>query len=290
MADITYSVKIDEELKEKITAAIKNAGTTGKEFFSKLLEVYDQNSQGEVHVKELAELDGHLSRIRSIYSGLVEDAKLEVEKIKSDFQKLLDEKGKEVDEIKEKVKTLEDTSASLNETNEKFVKEREACAKKIEEFEEKDQTNTELIKEYREKIRTLESTIHSYDKMKEEDELLRKQIEDLKVTVNSLSMEKIELSAQITQLKAEIDRLTLETNQKIENLSVRANMEKQTELMKEKQDCQERIRLLTDEQRKQFEEYNSTIKKLYAQIDEMRDTMMKLRINNSGNSNKNGDA
>ncbi len=176
MADTTYSVKIDEELKDRIMNAIKNSGVTGKEFFSKLIESYEvQNAGHEDHIKEFSELEGHLSRIRALYSGLIEDSKLEFESISSEYKKEIEEKEKIIESLTEKSKMLSDELSKIKSLLEESENEKNALKKNLKDLSEKDETNLELIKEYKEKIKKIEMEVESSKAAKVENESLKKQ-------------------------------------------------------------------------------------------------------------------
>jgi len=276
--DTTYSVKIDEELKDRITNAIKSSGVTGKEFFSKLLEIYESQNAFEGHIKELAELEGHLSRIKGIFSAILENNKLEIETLRSDFEKRLGEKDNAIESLKVKIEELENENLKLKNSKEEMEKDLNTLKKALKDLGEKTSTNIELVKEYKEKIKKLESELLSYENIKEENEKFKSQLLALTSQLESAEKEKKMLEEKIESLNDEIKRINTEHQKEIENVNLRYKMEHQTEIMKEKQECQERVRLIMDDQRKQFEEYNSTIKKLYAQIDEMRETILSLKL------------
>ncbi len=289
MADTTYSVKIDEELKDRIMNAIKNSGVTGKEFFSKLIEIYEtQNAGHEDRVKELSELEGHLSRIKALYSGLLEDSKLELESVSSEYKKEIEEKERVINSLTEKVKTLSEELSKVKSLLEESENEKNDLKKNLKDLSEKDETNLELIKEYKEKIKKIEMEVESSKAAKVENESLKKQIAEMEKHFEEIEKENKELSNEAENLKSYLEKIQYDHKKEIEGILLRSNMEHQTEIMKEKQECQDRIRAIIEDQRKQFEEYNSTIKKLYAQIDEMRETILSLKTKQIEEKNENG--
>ncbi len=289
MADTTYSVKIDEELKDRIMNAIKNSGVTGKEFFSKLIEIYEtQNAGHEDRVKELSELEGHLSRIKALYSGLLEDSKLELESVSSEYKKEIEEKERVINSLTEKVKTLSEELLKVKSLLEESENEKNDLKKNLKDLSEKDETNLELIKEYKEKIKKIEMEVESSKAAKVENESLKKQIAEMEKHFEEIEKENKELSNEAENLKSDLEKIQYDHKKEIEGILLRSNMEHQTEIMKEKQECQDRIRAIIEDQRKQFEEYNSTIKKLYAQIDEMRETILSLKTKQIEEKNENG--
>ncbi len=289
MADTTYSVKIDEELKDRIMNAIKNSGVTGKEFFSKLIEIYEtQNAGHEDRVKELSELEGHLSRIKALYSGLLEDSKLELESVSSEYKKEIEEKERVINSLTEKVKTLSEELSKVKSLLEESENEKNDLKKNLKDLSEKDETNLELIKEYKEKIKKIEMEVESSKAAKVENESLKKQIAEMEKHFEEIEKENKELSNEAENLKSDLEKIQYDHKKEIEGILLRSNMEHQTEIMKEKQECQDRIRAIIEDQRKQFEEYNSTIKKLYAQIDEMRETILSLKTKQIEEKNENG--
>lgn len=229
MGDTTYSVKIDEELKDRIMNAIKNSGVTGKEFFSKLIESYEaQNAGHEDHVKEFSELEGHLSRIRALYSGLIEDSKLGLESMNSEYKKEIEEKEQMIKNLTEKNDALSNELSKIKSEFEENENEKSTLKKNLKDLSEKDETNLELIKAYKEKIQKYEAQLDSYKDMKIENESLKKQIAEMEKRIFEMSKENEVLSDTMKNLKSDLERVQNDHKKEIEGISLKSNMEYQT--------------------------------------------------------------
>jgi DNA repair exonuclease SbcCD ATPase subunit len=76
MGDTVFSAKIDEGLKAKFEEMAQSAGTTQKDFFSRLISAYEtaQVRESVAAVKEIEQLSHHLDRVQEIFIGLVKES------------------------------------------------------------------------------------------------------------------------------------------------------------------------------------------------------------------------
>jgi DNA repair exonuclease SbcCD ATPase subunit len=76
MGDTVFSAKIDEGLKAKFEEMAQGAGTTQKDFFSRLISAYEtaQVRESVATVKEIEQLSHHLDRVQEIFIGLVKES------------------------------------------------------------------------------------------------------------------------------------------------------------------------------------------------------------------------
>ncbi|ADZ83884.1 hypothetical protein [Cellulosilyticum lentocellum] len=79
MADVTFGVKVPEELKNELSELMKDSTLSGKEFMGMLLASYklekakEENSLFEGDLKELQTL---LKRVQGIYTHMIEKSQL----------------------------------------------------------------------------------------------------------------------------------------------------------------------------------------------------------------------
>ncbi len=283
MADATYSVKLDEELKRKITSFVKESGVTGKEFFAKLIERYEMESReekSENYTREMKELEGHLLRIRALYENLSEEFKIELEASRDESRKTLEEKGKIESELREEMKSLNERMKSLDDQVKKTKRENDELKKQLERATSTNKTNTDLISEYKEKISTLGSSISKLEAFGKENEKLKKGLEDTKKYIESLEKKRADLKAKIESLQSSLSNLRKSHGEELESLKARMDFEKQSAIAREKQVCQTKIENLMNVHLKKSEEFSETLNSLYAQIDKMRDEIAKLKARN----------
>ncbi|ACV63894.1 hypothetical protein Dtox_3149 [Desulfofarcimen acetoxidans DSM 771] len=72
MADQPFSVRLETEVKDKLTALIEQSNTTAKEFVGRLISTYEAAKMHEstVQVRELKQLRHFLSRIEEMYIAM----------------------------------------------------------------------------------------------------------------------------------------------------------------------------------------------------------------------------
>ncbi len=283
MADVTYSVKLGEELKRKITSFVKDSGVTGKEFFAKLIERYEMENEEENsrnYTREMKELEGHLLRIRALYENLSEEFKVELEASRDEGRKSLEEKAKIENELKEKMKSLNERIKSLDDQIKKTKIENDDLKKQFKHATSTNKVNEDLILEYKEKIRILKSSISRLDSFGKENEKLKKGLEDTKKYIESLEKEREVLKTKNKSLQSIASNLRKSHGEEVENVKARMDFERQSAIAKEKQVCQEKLENLMNAHMKKSEEFSESLVSLYEQIDRMREEISKLKLKN----------
>jgi|GEM_PF-2816670 len=76
MADTTFSVRVDNETKDKLAELAEQSGLTAKDFLIRLVTTYESSQVREsmAESKELESLRHHLARVEEIYISLVKGA------------------------------------------------------------------------------------------------------------------------------------------------------------------------------------------------------------------------
>ncbi len=280
MSDVTYSVKLDEDLKKKLTSFVKDSGMTGKEFFAKLIKIYESETIEEStksYTREMKELEGHLSRIRALYENLVEEFKIELEASRDEGRKSLEEKARTEENLRNEIKSLNAELKTLGNEIKRLREENADLQRQLDQMLSSNEANKTLVTEYKEKIENLKSSLSNLKGIKEENESLRKGLEDVKKYVASLEKEKTDLKMKNEALQSNLESLRKHHAEEIKSIEAKFEFEKQTAVVEEKQECQKRVEKLMDEYAKKNTEFSETLKSLYAQIDEMRNTILKLK-------------
>ncbi len=288
MKDVTYSVKLDEELKKKITQFVKESGVTGKEFFAELLEMYEleKRNEGNSYAAELKELDDHLKRVRILCRGLVDETKIEIESVKSDFQRKVEKEKErsesllhENEELREKVKKLSSELKTMERKNSDLQHE-------LERFKNSSKIQEDLIKEYKNKLETMKTEIENAKSLEQENEKMKEALQDMKGYVESLQREKELLKVKIESLQTTIEGLRKSHSSEIETLKSKGEYERETAVAKERQRCQEKLEKVMNEYAKREAELSNTIRALYAQVDTLRETLSKEKSKKKGKNSR----
>ena len=212
MSDATYSVRLPEELKEKILELIHESGLTGKDFMADLVELYRLHSTKEhsnVFIQsELDELRQYMSRINGIYSNIVERTEsaisLEKKKNEENVDTMLSEKLR----VEEK---LEETQRELEEVKELETSHRieaEELQERLEKAEVNYQTNLEnteaLLEEYKEKNSSLKESLEDYHQTLKENKEIHEKLRKINDFVSTLRDQAGEKNREIEKLEEQL--------------------------------------------------------------------------------------
>lgn len=199
MADVTFGVKVTEEMKNELTEVMKNTQLSGKEFMGLLLSAYkiekskeDENILGS-DIKELQRL---LGRVQNLYLNISERAQIYVE-----------------DRLKEQDAVYQEAEVAYEKLVE-TLSERETHLKKV---QEEVKRYEKLLKESKENEKDLENKLMDSQKQLKNNQLLyekyEKEIEDLKERIETykrLSIEIEERTSENTMLQKRNDDLVSE--------------------------------------------------------------------------------
>jgi len=165
MADLTWSVKMPEELKEKVAEKLQESGLSGKEFMESLLNSYELQRVKEERpelLQDLQELEILTKRICSVYVNMGERITTVLSDKETIYKMDLHDKCTEIESLKENIKVLSLENEEINNkllqlenskaTLEKEKAEMEArVMNEIKQLSEINLTNKDLIDEYKQK-------------------------------------------------------------------------------------------------------------------------------------------
>jgi chromosome segregation ATPase len=286
MADVTWGVKVPEEIKEKIQNMMQDSQLSGKEFIESLLQAYALNKLKEnqpLVAPDIDELQILINRIVSIYANLGERISNMIQEKDNLHENEVAEKiniigllGDKVDNLeKEKEKALDDKQ--LAETMAADMQ------KRIVEIEETVQTNKALVVEYKEKNDALNSIAAEYQQYKANFENLRSENQELHYNLKNTKTELENAQNTTESLKKKYDAEIKEKNEKhnedLSRLTERMEIEKSKELFKLRNEYQSELESAHEKTVNLHDEYNSKIKVLLDQIGELQNTMVKSKTN-----------
>ncbi len=277
MGDVTYSVKLDEELKKKLAQFVKDSGVTGKEFFAQLLEMYELEKLGERnrYIVELKELDDHLKRIRSLYKGMLDELRTRIEGVRTDFQHQLEKEREKNIEISQKNEELKKKLNEISSELKKTKQEYSSLQQELKQFKSHAETREALVREYKQKIKNLELELENTETLTQENEKMKEALKDMKEYVESLEKEKSMLKMKLESVQLTLDEIRKRHSVELETLKSKGEYEKESALAQEKQRCQEKIEKIMNAHAKREDELSRTIRTLYSQLDKLRETILK---------------
>ena len=207
MADVTFGVKVPEEMKNELAEIMKNTQLTGKEFMNLLLGAYklERQKQSEnVLAQDIDELQRLLQRIQNMYLNMSERVNLIVEERISEVEQGLEEKEEEKKSLLEEKASLEEEIKRLKEEEIEYLKgekknlEEEICGlnNTIKELEE-------VVKDQKQQMKQHHLLCEKY-----EEEILRLKEENSKW--ERLAIEIEERTAENERLQIRNDELASE--------------------------------------------------------------------------------
>lgn len=235
--DTTWSVRIPEELKEKLSLLISESGQNSKDFINQLVQLYSLKETARNHpiinmdIEELTQLTG---RINSIFINIFERINSFQRKKEEEFNIQLIEKNDMLAIFSGKVKEQEDRIVEFEDETIEVKKQYEEIRMQYDRLLEVCEVNKALVLEYKEKNDTLSGLLVEYKEYRtalldakaaaEEEKDLRLAVEakllNTEIEVNtlkkSLDEEKlafgIKLQRETERLEIQNDRLILEMN------------------------------------------------------------------------------
>lgn len=282
MADVTFGVKVNEELKQKLTKIIKDSGMQGKDFMQNLVNIYEmentKKSTPEI-AQDIVELQYLTSRMNSIYINLahrIDNIKNSNNEIYENQLKIQEEK---ILSLKEDLKCYQDKNNKLNKELELINSSKEEMLNKISSLEDINNSNKLLIKEYNEKLYDFSHQLNDFKKISEESIKDKQYIDNLKNNNDALksSLEKLSEENKEKLLKKDYQISSLEKNIKIimdenkkalETMKDKLIIEKEREVLQLEKDYNLKINSIIDD-------YNSKIKSLLDERENIHKTNSK---------------
>ena len=266
MADVTFGVKVPEELKNELSELMKDSTLSGKEFMGMLLASYklekakEENSLFEGDLKELQTL---LKRVQGIYTHMIEKSQLGYQEQLKEIEKKIEEQVAEKEEIllehKKTKEVLED--AEKKEFNQ--LQEIETLKSKLSDVvKEKEQVQQQLNNhlllhtKFEEEVTLLKEQVTGYKRLEIEIEERNNENSKLKNRNDELASEIWFLQREVEKLKEEKNQLETKQQQELTQLKDKQELQLRNELLEQKLSFKEDISHLKEQITKEKEAYH----------------------------------
>lgn len=220
MADVTFGVKVPEEMKNELAEMMKNTQLTGKEFMGVLLSAYKlerQKQSDNVLVQDIDELQRLLSRIQNMYLNMGERVSLLVEDRVSEVEQILGAKEEEKIGLLEEQEILKETLKKLEEEKEvtlkAFKEEKEKLEAEICGLKQEKEALEEVIQEQKQQMKQQHVLCDKYEeeivRLKEENskwERLELEIEERTAENERLQVRNDEIASELWFSQREIEK------------------------------------------------------------------------------------
>lgn len=264
--DATWSVRMPEDMKEKISNMITESGLNSKDFLTQAIQMYELKTARKLQplmesdIDELTQITG---RVHNIFINLCERI--------TSFQKQRDEEFKlKLKEKEETVTVFSDRIKMYEERVSEYEKEAEIHKKQIGEALEQHanlidacDANKALAAEYKEKNETLTGVLGEYKGYKNMIDTAKKELEKEKISRQATELKLSESINEVKQLKAELIQIKKDFQIELEQKLEMSQIQKEKEILSVKKEAQQNLETAQ-------KEYTGKIKELLEIIEEQQ--------------------
>ena len=272
MADVTFGVKVPEEMKNELAEIMKSTQLTGKEFMGLLLTTYklEQKKQAEdLLVKDIDELQRLLQRIQTMYLNVSERVGLVVEERIGEVEAVVVQKEEEKETLIKEKSLLEEKINNLLKEKEEAKDRYVALEKAYSELEEQISEQKIQIKQhhtlcekYEEQIVGLKEENSKWERLEIEIKERNEENARLKVRNDEVSSELWFAQREVEKLKELLKQEEDGKNKELTTLKEKYDLELQNSLLEQKLVFTNKIEVLKEEQHKVQQELNDRIQNL----------------------------
>ncbi len=266
MADVTFGVKVPEELKNELSELMKDSTLSGKEFMGMLLASYklekakEENSLFEGDLKELQTL---LKRVQGIYTHMIEKSQLGYQEQLKEIEKKIEEQVAEKEEILLEHKKTKEILEDAEKKEFSQLQEIEALKSKLSDVvKEKEQVQQQLNNhlllhtKFEEEVTLLKEQVTGYKRLELEIEERNNENGKLKNRNDELASEIWFLQREVEKLKEEKNQLETKQQQELTQLKDKQELQLRNELLEQKLSFKEEISHLKEQITKEKEAYH----------------------------------
>lgn len=266
--DTTWSVRVPEEMKEKISAMIADSGLIPKDFMGQIMQLYELNMIKQIQpfmavdVEELSQLTG---RIQHIFVNLCERVTTFQQQRDEEFGVKLSEKESMLSIFNERIQTLEVQLPQYEEKTGLLKKQYDELCQQHSQAEEICQTHKALVLEYREKNDTLTGLLGEYKELKQLSEDLKRSLEEEKKQCLTIQNKLVEKEKETGHLKDLLEDQKAAAQSELERRLELADIAKQKEMLALQKDQQKKLEDIQ-------QQYTEKVRELFEVIGELQKT------------------
>ncbi len=301
MSDVTFGVKMPEELKEQITNLIKESGLPGKDFMQSLINTYhiEATKKNMPQVAEdLKELQGITQRINNIYLNLGYRIDNITKVQQEETNKELNKKDSIISNLQDKITEFNLDKEIISEKYNEIVNLNNDYLNRVNELTESNNHIKALIEEYKEKNDMLLGQLKDYEKYKNQIETTKELLaasQDKNITLeNSIKENEFtikKLNNEILDLKEDKEKTVQELKNKhseeIETTKEKYQLKNDKAIIELQKQYQSNLQDLQDKYNKEIQEYQNNYKQLLEELKtEKEDIKASLQKKTESNEHK----
>lgn len=242
--DTTWSVRMPDEMKDKMSAIIIDSGLNAKEFISQIIQAYELKAAKKLQpvmdadIEELSLLTG---RVHNLFINLCERVTSFQQQKEDEFGIKLSEKDGMLAVFNDRFRHQEQKLIQYEDEMAALKKQYEDICQQHVQTAEMCEAHKALVLEYREKNDTLTGLLGEYQEFKHQTEVLKQAVEEertLRRDIESKLREKENESRQMQNLVEETEKSAgAQLHQRLESL----NIEKEKEILILQKDHQRKL-------------------------------------------------
>lgn len=284
MAQETWGLKLDADLKEKVQEIIKKDFDSSKEFMEQLVSMYELHElkQGEnVLTSEVEELESLTRRINGIFinANAKINTMLHDKDMRADQQVEL--KQKLIERLQGDIVRVEQEKEEISSINDSLVNSNTEYTETVNQLIKSNQTLEDLVTEYKMKNDTLTGLLAEYKEDREKNKSLQEQLQALERELQQSRIEAQQDKQALAQITATVQEQAekhhkeiLELNDKhIEELSTvkaRVEIDANMRLLEVQQEFQCKVQALQDKHNTEIEQYQTKYKELLEKLEKKK--------------------
>jgi len=242
--DTTWSVRMPEEMKEKISVMITESGLIPKDFMTQLMQLYELNAIKQIQpfmavdVEELSQLTG---RIQHIFVNLCERVTTFQQQREEEFGEKLSEKDSMLSIFNERIQSLEGQLSQDEEEMGLLKKQYDEICQQYAQAEEICETHKALVLEYREKNDTLTGLLGEYKELKQMSEELKRSLDEEQRQCLAVRNQLLEKEKETDYLKGLLEDQKAAAQSELERRLELAGIAKEKEMLALQKDQQKKL-------------------------------------------------
>lgn len=235
----TWSVKVDEELKQKIVEIAKEDFDNNSDFMQSLINLYSLNQvkeSGSVLSTEVEQIQKLTNRIVDLFVFSNSKVCTTLENKQMSFDSEMVSKEDTIKMLHEKLKEVELERNKIGEMNDTLAESNKEYAEEAIELNKSRATIESLVNEYKDKNDMLTGMLQEYKEDREEKKLLKAENDTLKSDLHHLQLEDSSKNKMIDTLneklvemtekyKAQLDELVVKHYEDVANVKTNASNE-----------------------------------------------------------------
>ena len=282
MAQETWALKLDAELKEKLQSIIKEDFESSKEFMEQLVSLYeiDKLKQGgSVINSEIATLESLTKRINDVFIGVNAKINTMLEVKEADAISQMASKQNLIERLQSDLAKLEEEKEQISSINDSLVNSNNEYKQEVNQLTKSNQTLEELVAEYREKNDMLTGTLTEYKADREQNKALVAQVNELQAKLNELNSAATEQAKQILESDAKlqeqaekhiiaIDELKAKHITELETVKAKAEIDANMKTLELQKEFQKKLQEIQEKHNNEIMQYQAKYKELLDKLEQ----------------------